>query len=101
MARQSRKRRYAEPHPELDVDAVLRGRPRVESGSDGRRWNVRNVAGSEKIYRCPGCLQEIAPGTAHVVAWGEDHLFGAEAALAERRHWHRGCWQARGRRGPR
>ena len=27
-----------------------------------------------------------------VVAWAEDSLFGAEAALAARRHWHTACW---------
>ncbi|UFU07669.1 hypothetical protein [Ruania halotolerans] len=102
MVRPSRKRRYAEPHPELDVEAVLRGRPRVESGPGGGQWNVREVAGSpDKTYRCPGCEQEIPPGVGHVVAWGEEHIFGADAALAERRHWHRSCWRARHRRGPR
>ena len=38
------------------------------------------------------------PGTAHVVAWRTDGLFGE--ALDDRRHWHTSCWQARGRRGP-
>ena len=101
MARRSRKRPYGEPHPELDADALLRGGARVESGGNGQRWNVRNVTGSEKSYLCPGCQQLIPPGVAHVVAWSEDHLFGADAALADRRHWHNGCWRARDRRGPR
>jgi len=101
MARRSRKRPYGEPHPELDVDAVLRGGARRESGADGLRWNVRNVAGSVKSYTCPGCQQTIPPGVAHVVAWSEEHLFGADAALADRRHWHSACWRARDRRGPR
>ncbi|MBZ2196284.1 hypothetical protein [Occultella gossypii] len=100
MARKSRRRPYAEPHPELDVESVLRGRTRTETRADGSQWAVRPVQGSDKTYRCPGCVQEIAPGVAHVVAWGDDHLFGAEAALSERRHWHTACWQARDRRRP-
>lgn len=100
MARRSR-RRYADPHPELDVQSVLRGNARVESTADGSRWSVRPVAGSDKSYRCPGCDQLIQPGVGHVVVWADDHLFGAEAALDDRRHWHRACWQARDRRRPR
>ena len=45
------------------------GPERVESWPDGD-WVVRRVpAGAAKAYRCPGCDQEIAPGTPHVVAW--------------------------------
>ncbi|WP_029136506.1 hypothetical protein [Nakamurella lactea] len=100
MARRSH-RRYADPHPELDVSSVLRGRARSEGRADGSRWSVRPVAGSDKVYRCPGCEQQIQPGVGHVVVWSDDHLFGEEAALDDRRHWHRSCWQARDRRGPR
>lgn len=59
---------------------------------------VRTVPGSQatKFYRCPGCDHEIRPGVAHVVAWPEAELGGAD----ERRHWHNGCWNARSRRGP-
>ncbi len=52
-----------------------------------------------KAYRCPGCDQEIVPGTAHVVAWPAQ-----TPGPAERRHWHNACWQRRPRRpgpGPR
>ncbi|MBK5249339.1 MAG: hypothetical protein JJE50_07860 [Actinomycetales bacterium] len=79
----------------------MRGTARTESRADGSTWVVRPVTGSDKSYRCPGCLQEVPPGVAHVVAWGEDHLFGADVALAERRHWHTSCWKARDRRRPR
>jgi hypothetical protein len=50
-------------------------------------WQVRVVqpAGALKQYRCPGCEQEIRPGTKHVVAWPEHD---PEA----RRHWHTPCW---------
>jgi hypothetical protein len=61
---------------------------------------VRPVSGSPKTYRCPGCDQIIPAGSAHLVVWEAEHLLGEEAALAGRRHWHSGCWQARDRRRP-
>lgn len=72
-----------------------RGLEQVESAPDGD-WVVRAVTGSAatKPYRCPGCDQEIRPATPHVVAWQADQL-------DDRRHWHRACWRARSRRGPR
>lgn len=99
-SRRSRRRPYAEAHPELDVEAALRGVPRVETRTDGSRWSVRPVSGSAKEYRCPGCDQLIAPGVAHVVVWENEHLLGAQEAVRERRHWHTACWQARDRRRP-
>lgn len=94
--RRSTKRPWHQEHPELDVERARGGR-RVESSVDGT-WTVQAVAGTAKTYRCPGCQQEIVPGTPHVVAWANDSLLGAEAALADRRHWHTACWRARGHR---
>ena len=56
-------------------------------------WQVRAIqpAKALKAYRCPGCNQEILPGTAHVVAWREDDA-------DNRRHWHKGCWDTNRRR---
>nr|WP_081639880.1 ATP/GTP-binding protein [Actinomadura flavalba] len=70
----------------------------TEEGPDGE-WVVAAVPGVKavKAYRCPGCDQEIRPGVPHVVAWRADERQGAE----DRRHWHRPCWAARGRRAPR
>jgi hypothetical protein len=79
---------------------VLRGGARSESRADGSQWSVRSVGGSDKAYRCPGCDQMIEPGIPHVVAWPADHLLGADAAVADRRHWHKACWQARDNRRP-
>jgi hypothetical protein len=45
---------------------------------------------AQKMYRCPGCNQDVKPGTLHVVAWRE----GDEGA---RRHWHTPCWRRAGR----
>ncbi len=96
MARRSTKRPYGAEHTELDVDRARGGRS-LEDGPDGS-WTVQRVTSTDKSYTCPGCRQEIPPGTAHVVAISQDHLFGADAALADRRHWHSGCWRARGNR---
>ncbi len=46
-----------------------------------------------KTYLCPGCNQDIVPGTGHMVVVPRD-------AVDLRRHWHRGCWNARHRRRP-
>lgn len=96
--RRSSKRPWSQEHPELDLDRA-RGGSRVERGPDGE-WTVRSVsaAAATKAYLCPGCRQEIPPGTAHLVAWANEHLLGPDAALADRRHWHTGCWRHRGAR---
>lgn len=70
----------------------------VQSHPDGD-WHVRTITGAAatKAYRCPGCQQEIRPGTAHVVAWRADRPDGDQL----RRHWHSPCWAARLRQPPR
>lgn len=72
------------------------GTARTETRRDGL-WNVQPLAGSSsaKTYTCPGCSLEIAPGTAHVVAWRADGLMGEADDLAARRHWHTHCWRIR------
>ena len=85
-----------------------RPRPeRVEEAADGD-WVVRPVpggaAGGGKTYRCPGCDQEIRPGTPHLVTWPaypEDsdlEPWDTDSAADRRRHWHSACWRARYRR---
>lgn len=63
----------------------------------GEPFAVRAVSGqaATKAYRCPGCDQQIAAGTPHLVTWPA----GAPDA-EDRRHWHRTCWDARHRRTP-
>jgi hypothetical protein len=70
---------------------------RAESGPDGE-WVVRSVPGasSTKDYRCPGCDQLIAAGTGHLVTWPA----GEHGTVADRRHWHTGCWAHRRHRRP-
>ena len=68
-----------------------------EDRADGR-WVVRSVAGADatKTYRCPGCSQTIPPGTPHVVVWpSAPTSWLTDSPVAERRHWHTRCWQAR------
>jgi hypothetical protein len=95
VARRSRKRDYGAEHVPLDVDAMTRGWARGETGTGGREWKVRTVSGGDKPYRCPGCQQLIDPGAGHLVVWPADHLFGDEAGLDDRRHWHTSCWRRR------
>jgi hypothetical protein len=74
--------------------AAMLGPPQVQEWPDGD-WVVRQVPGAAaaKEYRCPGCDQEIRPGTAHVVVWPAE-----TPGLDERRHWHNACWRRRPRR---
>ena len=84
------------PVPELDLERARSGYTRRESAPDGE-WSVRPITAgrAEKTYICPGCSTAVLPGVAHLVVWSEDHLFGAAAGLAERRHWHTNCWTSR------
>lgn len=77
------------------------GHRRVVEMPDGE-WVVQTITGSAstKIYRCPGCDQEIRPATPHIVAWPFDNGMHDDTRLQERRHWHTPCWNARSRRGP-
>ena len=69
-------------------------------GQRRERWQatdyeVRTVLGStERVFRCPGCDQEIRNVT-HVVAWPTH-----DVDASDRRHWHGTCWAARERRTP-
>lgn len=92
--RRSNRRPYHQGHVPLDMSR-LNGIRRAETGPHGDEYTVQQVRGSEKTYRCPGCLGDIAPGIGHTVVWRTDSLFGAEAALADRRHWHSECWRRR------
>jgi hypothetical protein len=62
--------------------------PALEWVADG--WHLRVVQPyrATKLYRCPGCNQEIFPRTLHLVVWPED-------SPEQRRHWHRSCWERR------
>ena len=99
MPRRNHPRRSSDAteRPELTDERVRRGVEGVQQWQDGE-WLVRSIFGgaAQKTYRCPGCVQEIRPGVAHVVAWPVD----SRGDETDRRHWHTGCWRARDRRGP-
>jgi hypothetical protein len=77
---------------------LVHGGGRLEEHPDGA-WRVRGVPGAaaSKAYMCPGCRQQIVPGTPHVVAWPAERM-GAFGGPGDRRHWHTACWSARDRR---
>ncbi|WP_207839451.1 hypothetical protein [Williamsia soli] len=66
----------------------------IESGPDGYDHYVRPISGQRAVkeYRCPGCNQVIFARTPHVVVWPADE-YGGGSLVAERRHWHTGCWR--------
>lgn len=75
---------------------LAHGGARLESHR-GVDWYVRKIsaARAEKSYLCPGCGLDVPPGQAHLVVWSAEHLFGDEAAVRDRRHWHAHCWRIR------
>lgn len=96
MARNRRVSKYrrAAQDPPRDVTRLAYGGARKESRR-GREWFVRDVPAhrAEKAYRCPECGTDVPPGQAHVVAWSAEHLFGDDAAVRDRRHWHAHSWR--------
>lgn len=91
-----RRHRREEPEDEfsVDLDRLKSGFRRTEH-KRGQAYTVQPIssASARKDYRCPGCGLEVSIGVAHVVVWAEDSLFGPEAAVADRRHWHTHCWK--------
>jgi hypothetical protein len=77
------------PGPPEPVQRPLAAAPEWASAEG---FTVRAVAGERsKTYRCPGCQQEIRPGTPHLVVVADEDVEG-------RRHWHTPCWQRELRR---
>ncbi len=94
MPRANRRRREDAP---LNVERALGGLTTRQTFG-GRDWHVRRLTGatSERAYVCPGCQQQVGPGTPHVVVWPAEGVGGID----HRRHWHTPCWAARNRRQP-
>ncbi|MFP3465074.1 hypothetical protein [Leifsonia sp. SIMBA_070] len=97
MPRSNRPRGRSGGRPAEDPDGLerlLAGWRRIETRR-GAEWNVQPVSAvqAQKVYICPGCGRDIAPGTAHLVAWRADGVLGDAADLAARRHWHESCWR--------
>lgn len=79
-----------------DISRILDPVPRIESAWDGD-WFLAHIPAAKalKTYKCPGCHGSIKPGIAHLVTWRDDHMFGRERGIEERRHWHQKCWRNR------
>ncbi len=94
VSRRINKYQRAAQQSPRDVTRLANGGARLESWR-GVEWYVRSIPAqrSEKPYRCPGCQNEIPAGAAHLVVWSAEHIFGDDAALRERRHWHTHCWR--------
>lgn len=82
--------------PRGDISRLLDPKAQVVEAADGS-WFVQHIAAVNalKTYTCPECHRPIRPGLAHLVIWREDHLFGQQRAIEERRHWHSNCWKGR------
>lgn len=89
------KAREAAQSREPDDLTHLLGSGRRTEFKSGNEFTVQSIpaARAQKQYVCPDCAHPIMPGTAHVVAWRNDHLFGDEAGVTDRRHWHEHCWR--------
>jgi|GEM_PF-249842 len=79
-----------------DISRVLDPAPRIDTDVSGQ-WFVQYISATSarKTYVCPGCRRNVAVGSAHYVVWKNDHLFGKQRAIEERRHWHLKCWDIR------
>ena len=97
MARSRRVNKYqrAAAEPPRDITSLAYGGARKQWRRGGE-WFVRDVPAhrAEKPYSCPDCGADVPVGQAHVVAWSAEHLFGDEAAVRDRRHYHLHCWRA-------
>lgn len=98
MARRRGPNKYerAAQAEQRDVTRLSYGGARKESYR-GAEWFVRDIPAhrAEKPYLCPLCRTEVPIGQAHIVAWNAEHLFGDDAAVRERRHYHSHCWRSR------
>jgi hypothetical protein len=67
----------------------------VDPFTDDDAVEVRRIQPYQatKRYICPGCNQDIPPGTGHLVVV-------PPATPDLRRHWHHGCWAHRRTRRP-
>jgi hypothetical protein len=94
MARSNRSRKRDAEYEPLNLERLTTGSRRTEVRK-GREWTVQpiSVANATKVYICPGCSLDIAPGVAHLAAWRMDGILGDAADIADRRHWHDACWK--------
>jgi hypothetical protein len=91
MGRRNRPKRD-EPTP---VDMIRASGGRRTESKRGEEWVVQDITEVRAIkdYACPGCVITIEIGVPHVVTWHYEGLFGEEASVRDRRHWHTSCWK--------
>ncbi|MGI8425777.1 MAG: ATP/GTP-binding protein [Actinomycetota bacterium] len=70
-----------EPPSLAEIAAKITG----PSGAKRDGFTVQPSTAANKRYRCPYCEGSIEPGTMHMVAY-------PTGSLADRRHYHTGCW---------
>ncbi|MDR0950770.1 MAG: hypothetical protein LBM13_03980 [Candidatus Ancillula sp.] len=75
----------------IDVGKVFGGRW-VET-KRGKDYTVSRTFEGESLYTCPGCNNSIQIGQESYTVIQNDHFFGEQAAIDERRHWHPSCWK--------
>lgn len=87
------KRNDSDDYEQLDLARIAGGFKRSEY-KRGKEWHVQPISASRAIkeYACPGCSVPIAVGVPHLTVWEAEAIFGDEAALRDRRHWHSHCW---------
>lgn len=92
--RAAKARQAAQSSEPENLDHLLAGGRRSELKL-GSEWTVQHITATRAVkeYVCPGCVHPVLPNTAHVVVWRNDHLFGDDHAVGERRHWHEHCWR--------
>jgi hypothetical protein len=75
----------------INLEAAL-GSLRIET-KRGKRYQVRKTFDGSSVYKCPGCNNGITQGATSLTVIEQDHIFGEQAAIDERRHWHESCWK--------
>ena len=77
---------------DLPIGSAERPKGVAPEWASAEGYRVLAVSGERgKAYRCPGCQQEIRPGTPHLVVMEHEEV-------GSRRHWHTPCWRQELRR---
>lgn len=90
MPRRTHTRQYKAFRP-LNITAAI-GEGFVET-KRGKTYSVNKTIDGQSVYKCPNCNQSIKIGEPSYTVIEQDHLFGEQAAIDERRHWHLSCWK--------
>ncbi|MDR1033176.1 MAG: hypothetical protein LBL41_00130 [Bifidobacteriaceae bacterium] len=86
-----RKNKWTREHSEINMRAAA-GYERIET-KRGKDYKVTKTLEGSSVYLCPGCNQAIDQGKPSFTVIELNHMFGEQAAIDERRHWHVTCWR--------